>query len=32
VGVKGSGSAMRVPVPVLPVLVRAAMLLAGSVR
>jgi hypothetical protein len=33
VGVKGSGSAMRVPVPIHPLLVRAAaMLLAGIVR
>jgi len=32
VGVKGSGSAMRVPVPVLPVLLRAGLVLAGAVR
>ena len=32
IGVKGSGSAMRVPVPVLPVLLRAVTLLASGVR
>jgi hypothetical protein len=32
VGVKGSGSAMRVPVPVHPAVLRAALLLAGGVR
>jgi len=32
VGVKGSGSAMRVPVPLATLLVRAAMLVGGSLR